>query len=65
MYEDRIKICESCNELRKIMFDKIYQCKVCSCILNIKARMSNESCPLSKWGEHTIINDTEKKCGGC
>ena len=44
--------------------NKLFQCAECKCVLNIKARMSNQSCPLNKWGKQDI-DISDKKCGGC
>lgn len=63
MYNERIDICKSCD---KFINHKniIYRCGVCECVLNIKARMSNQSCPLNKWGKEDV-DISDKKCGGC
>lgn len=42
---------------------EMYQCSECKCVLNIKARMANQECPLGKWGKEN--NSTQEKCGGC
>ena len=62
MYENRLEICKSCDKLN-IYMDKIYQCKECACILNIKARIGSMECPLKKWGKEN--NSTQDNCSGC
>lgn len=62
MYKERIEICKGCDKFTSYL-NKLYQCSECLCVLNIKARMSNQSCPLNKWGKEN--NSTQEKCGGC
>lgn len=64
MYKERISICEQCDKLTKLFKDTVYQCSECKCVLNIKARMSRQECPLGKWGKEN--NDIlSEECGGC
>lgn len=63
MYKNRIEICKKCEYFNSYL-DKLYQCSVCKCVLNIKARMSNQKCPLDKWGKQDI-DISDKNCGGC
>jgi len=41
----RYEICKSCPEL----IDLTKQCKQCGCIMTMKTKLINASCPLSKW----------------
>jgi len=41
----RYDICESCSEL----IDLTKQCKQCGCIMPLKTRLQNATCPLQKW----------------
>lgn len=42
----RIKrICKSCDQYRKV----IDQCKACGCIITLKTRLKESSCPIGKW----------------
>jgi hypothetical protein len=41
----RTKICHKCE-----FFDPNFgQCKVCSCIISLKAQLATEKCPKGKW----------------
>lgn len=62
MYEERINICKSCDKFINYK-NIIYRCGECQCVLNIKARMSGQSCPLKKWNKES--NSIQEKCGGC
>lgn len=44
-YKDRIDICRKCDHLNPILV----QCKVCGCLLHLKARMKDQDCPKGKW----------------
>lgn len=44
-FKKRIEICRKCEHLNTILV----QCKVCGCLLHVKARLENQSCPLGKW----------------
>jgi hypothetical protein len=45
--QKRLDICTSCPELIKAT----HQCKQCGCIMNLKVKLPNASCPLGKWSE--------------
>lgn len=55
LFEQRIKICESCDKLKHKFITKI--CGECGCILDIKARVSFFKCPLNKW---EIVDGSKK-----
>lgn len=41
----RTKICHQCE-----FFDPSFgQCKVCSCIISLKAQLATEKCPKNRW----------------
>lgn len=63
MYKERIKICESCDKM-KVVLGYIKQCSLCWCLLDIKARVTSESCPIDKWDKKNRDTSNEK-CGGC
>jgi len=44
LYQKRIKICDICEYKSSIGI-----CKKCGCVLAVKARFSNLSCPIGKW----------------
>lgn len=44
-YKERIDICRKCDQLNPILV----QCKVCGCLLHLKARMQDQDCPKGKW----------------
>lgn len=43
--ENRFEICKACPEYIK----STHQCKECGCIMNLKVKLPNASCPLGKW----------------
>ena len=47
---ERMSICESCPELIK----STKQCKKCGCLMHLKTKLPNASCPLGKWSEVSI-----------
>ena len=42
---ERIKVCESCPEFKKLA----RQCKLCGCFCDMKVKVLNASCPIEKW----------------
>lgn len=44
-YKERINICRKCDQFNPILV----QCKVCGCLLHLKARMKDQDCPKNKW----------------
>ena len=46
MAEQRFNICLECPQLIKLT----NQCKECGCLMNLKTKLPNASCPLGKWG---------------
>lgn len=45
LIETRLKICDGCDKY--IQLTK--QCRECGCIMPLKTRLVNASCPLGKW----------------
>ena len=45
-YKKRLEICQKCPELIELTF----QCKKCGCFMKQKAKLSDATCPLNKWG---------------
>jgi hypothetical protein len=43
--QERLEICKVCPKFIK----PTSQCKECGCIMNLKTRLPNASCPLGKW----------------
>jgi hypothetical protein len=43
--EHRLSICRQCPEYIKLTT----QCKKCGCIMEIKTRLENATCPIDKW----------------
>jgi hypothetical protein len=43
--ETRLDICRGCDRFIK----STSQCKECGCIMKLKAKLPNASCPLHKW----------------
>lgn len=53
--QERLKVCMKC-EHRKFGI-----CNICGCVLQAKARLWEEECPIHKWpyeGIHKILNET-------
>ena len=44
-YEERLIICDTCELLNK----KKGTCKVCGCVMSVKAKWNIEKCPEGKW----------------
>lgn len=44
-FQERIEICKTCEHF----VDWSSQCKVCGCIMNLKARLAGRDCPEGKW----------------
>jgi hypothetical protein len=42
----RLDICKACPELLPVT----HQCKKCGCLMNLKVKLAEATCPLSKWG---------------
>ena len=42
-WEERKKICDTCE------YNAEWFCKKCGCILPVKVRVKNSSCPENKW----------------
>jgi hypothetical protein len=53
--EERLSICKECPEFIKATS----QCKECGCIMNLKTKLPNASCPLKKWDKITNIHKEE------
>lgn len=45
--KERMSICLECPKLIPIT----NQCKECGCIMSLKTKLPNASCPLGKWSE--------------
>lgn len=45
IYQERIDICKSCEQF----VEWSSQCKVCGCIMKLKARLAGRDCPEGKW----------------
>jgi hypothetical protein len=43
--EDRMDVCRSCEHFLKMTG----QCKKCGCIMAIKSKLPNATCPIGKW----------------
>jgi hypothetical protein len=43
--DERLEICNACPQLIKLTS----QCKECGCLMNVKTKLPNASCPLGKW----------------
>ena len=58
LYNERLKVCRSCEHL----FKPTMTCKKCGCFMRIKASISVMSCPDKKWEatEHTKLKEIPK-----
>ena len=56
-YKTRYEICMKCEH--KVVRLNIPTCEVCGCILYIKTKISNQSCPKDKWKESNSKEETE------
>jgi hypothetical protein len=45
LQKERMNTCKQCQFYRKIPM----QCSICKCIMPIKTRIAEESCPIQKW----------------
>ena len=43
--EKRFNICKGCPELIKLT----HQCKKCGCLMNLKTKLKDATCPIEKW----------------
>lgn len=49
--QERLDICDACPHL-KMVFDKaekVRQCDICKCFMDIKAALERSKCPIKKW----------------
>jgi hypothetical protein len=53
--EQRLSICKECP---KFIFSTS-QCKECGCIMKLKTKLPNASCPLGKWHQVTGLYKKE------
>lgn len=45
--EQRIKICDECEDLKISL--SIKRCGVCQCVLKVKTLFKSQECPKGKW----------------
>jgi len=43
---ERYNICKVCEHFRPLL----KQCKLCSCFMPVKTRITEMTCPINKWG---------------
>jgi hypothetical protein len=46
-YEQRLKICSKCPNYTKML--GIGRCKLCGCVMAVKAKIAAMKCPANKW----------------
>lgn len=46
-YDRRMDICLTCEHIIKLT----HQCKKCGCMMDLKTRLPNATCPVGKWGQ--------------
>jgi hypothetical protein len=49
-FEERHKICHSCDQWDASAMAGTGRCKVCGCSTQAKLRLATEKCPIDKWG---------------
>lgn len=54
-YEKRLQVCGKCPNYTKTL--GIGRCKVCGCVMAIKAKILSMECPEKKWGSDEKSND--------
>jgi uncharacterized paraquat-inducible protein A len=45
VYNKRMDICKSCE----FLFKPTSQCKKCGCLMHLKSKLPNATCPIGKW----------------
>lgn len=55
--QERLEICKVCPKLIKATS----QCKECGCIMNLKTKLPNASCPLGKWSAVDLSENKENE----
>jgi hypothetical protein len=55
--EDRMAICRACPKF----IDSTTQCKECGCIMKLKTKLPNASCPLGHWDTVRVSYSEETK----
>lgn len=55
--QKRLDICKECPRFIKTTT----QCKECGCIMRLKTKLPNASCPLGKWGTEINLHKQEIK----
>jgi len=47
--ERRYEICKGCDKFRP----QVRQCKECGCVMPVKVRIADATCPFDKWGKES------------
>ena len=55
VYRTRYDRCKSCEEFNNVL----KQCKLCHCIMPLKAKLSQSSCPKGYWSSANFGNTTD------
>jgi hypothetical protein len=50
-YVRRLEACQSCEHAADIPLAGGHRCRLCGCVVEWKAKLQNEVCPDSSWGE--------------
>ena len=51
VYEDRIAICKGCVYYSSLLGN----CKICTCFMKVKSKISSQSCPKGFWSKTTEV----------
>jgi hypothetical protein len=46
--QERLNICYKCEEYKKLT----HQCGMCGCMMDMKSKYAQSSCPKGKWSQH-------------
>ena len=49
-YSRRLQVCRSCEHAAAIPIVGGHRCRLCGCVVELKAKLQNEVCPDATWG---------------
>lgn len=53
--QERYNICLDCEHF----YELLKNCKICGCVMPLKTKLKNVSCPINKWDKYKV-NGSEK-----
>lgn len=48
--QERYQICLGCEHF----YSLLKNCKICGCVMPLKTRLKNQSCPIKKWDKYVV-----------